>query len=40
MRLPEQLGPRALVDVSFAAEGDSLLAAYGVDAEAVHETRP
>ena len=40
MRLPEQLGPRALVDVSFAAEGDSLLAAYGVDAEAVQEPRP
>ena len=40
MRLPEQLGPRALVDVSFAAEGDSLLAAYGVDAEAAQEPRP
>jgi len=40
MRLPEQLGPRALVDVSFAAEGDTLLAAYGVDAEAAEEPRP
>jgi hypothetical protein len=34
MRLPETLGARALVDVSFAAEGDALLAAYGGEGEA------
>ena len=39
LRLPEQLGPRALVDVSFAAEGDALLAAYGAEAAAAQEPR-